>query len=285
MTFVRTIVSEAQLMRLISGVADPEKLVVVDFSSSTCGPCVAMKPFLADLSTRFKHVIFAEVLIDKIEGAAEKAQITSTPTFFFFKGGEKIAEVKGANRVAVENYVNMHQGPVDKDSTNTLNGHIDLQDLIVVAEAECLNQDDEHSIQHALTADMTKFLQSDTDEQLIINVPFNQTVKLHSIKIITHKPDQAPKLIKTWINRPILSFDEVEQFPPVQEIELTKDSYKERETVITLRYVKYQSVHSINLFIDSNIEDGDVTSIQQIQFFGTPVQTTDLNNLKPDEDN
>ena len=259
MTFVRTIVSEAQLMRLISGVADPEKLVVVDFSSSTCGPCVAMKPFLADLSTRFKHVIFAEVLIDKIEGAAEKAQITSTPTFFFFKGGEKIAEVKGANRVAVENYVNMHQGPVDKDSTNTLNGHIDLQDLIVVAEAECLNQDDEHSIQHALTADMTKFLQSDTDE--------------------------APKLIKTWINRPILSFDEVEQFPPVQEIELTKDSYKERETVITLRYVKYQSVHSINLFIDSNIEDGDVTSIQQIQFFGTPVQTTDLNNLKPDEDN
>jgi hypothetical protein len=46
---------------------------------------------------------------------------------------------------------------------------------------DALNQQEEHNVKNIFKDD-DSFLESDVDEQLIISVPFNQPVKLHSLK-------------------------------------------------------------------------------------------------------
>lgn len=46
---------------------------------------------------------------------------------------------------------------------------------------DALNQQEEHNVKNIFKED-DSFLESDVDEQMIISVPFNQPVKLHSLK-------------------------------------------------------------------------------------------------------
>ncbi len=51
-----------------------------------------------------------------------------------------------------------------------------------MAQLECLNQNDSRTVQNVFK-NGDGYLESDCDEQLIINIPFNQAVKLHSLTI------------------------------------------------------------------------------------------------------
>lgn len=53
---------------------------------------------------------------------------------------------------------------------------MDLGTFIVKNECECLNEADDHPLAHALTSG-GGYLASDCDEQLIINISFNQVCK------------------------------------------------------------------------------------------------------------
>lgn len=59
---------------------------------------------------------------------------------------------------------------------------MDLNTFIVKNECECLNEADDHPLSHALTSG-DGHLASDCDEQLIINISFNQVI-LHYKKYI-----------------------------------------------------------------------------------------------------
>lgn len=50
---------------------------------------------------------------------------------------------------------------------------MDLGTFITKSECECLNEADDHPLTHALTGS-GGYLSSDCDEQLIINITFNQ---------------------------------------------------------------------------------------------------------------
>lgn len=54
---------------------------------------------------------------------------------------------------------------------------MDLGTFITKRECECLNEADDHPLMHALTSE-GGYLASDCDEQLIINIAFNQVAKL-----------------------------------------------------------------------------------------------------------
>jgi len=53
-------------------------------------------------------------------------------------------------------------------------------------QLDCLNQKRDHPVQNIFKRD-DSYLESDVDEQLMITVPFNQSVKLHSIKLVAPK--------------------------------------------------------------------------------------------------
>ncbi|TFK10352.1 inositol-trisphosphate 3-kinase B [Platysternon megacephalum] len=79
-----------------------EKLVVVDFSATWCGPCKMIKPFYHSLSEKFPDVVFLEVDVDDAQDVASECAVQCMPTFHFYKQGKKVHEFSGANREKLE---------------------------------------------------------------------------------------------------------------------------------------------------------------------------------------
>merc|ERR1712150_246869 len=76
-----------------------DKLVVVDFFATWCGPCKMIAPKLKEMSEKeyADSVIFLSVDVDDCEEVAESQGVSAMPTFKFFKKGEVVAEVVGAS--------------------------------------------------------------------------------------------------------------------------------------------------------------------------------------------
>ncbi|KAJ3075320.1 hypothetical protein HDU98_008568 [Podochytrium sp. JEL0797] len=290
MAFVKSMATDAQFAETIAS-AEPSKLVVVDFTASWCGPCKAIKPFYAELASKHRHVSFVTVDIDQLKETAGKNQITSVPTFQFYKAGALVATMKGADPTQLQAsfaLVEQHQGPQDGSAAGPSAGpHGALTEFIDMRQLECLNQSDTHTVASVFAKGATQFLESDVDEQLILVVPFNQVVKVHSLTIRAPK-DKAPKIIKTYINRPTtLSFDEADSLEPLETIDLTPLYTQASETSVSatvpLRFVKYQSVQSITLFIADNLSGAETTVVEELVVLGTPVEVTkNLAELKKD---
>lgn len=82
---------------------------------------------------------------------------------------------------------------------------------------------------------------------------FNQTVKIRSIALQTANVVQAPKTIRLFINRPSLTFSDVEDADDfVQEIELGEDDVRDGKK-ISLRFVRFQSVTSLHVSYSSMV--------------------------------
>ncbi|KAG9251923.1 thioredoxin-like protein [Emericellopsis atlantica] len=81
-----------------AAIADHEK-VLVDCFATWCGPCKAIAPILADMSNQeaYKDVYFIKLDVDEVPDAAQELGVKAMPTFYFFKNGEKVDDMMGAN--------------------------------------------------------------------------------------------------------------------------------------------------------------------------------------------
>ena len=78
------------------------KLVVIDFTASWCPPCQMIAPKFAELSEKVKDkATLVKIDVDDNSAASEAAEISCMPTFQFYKDGNKIHEIQGANIDAV----------------------------------------------------------------------------------------------------------------------------------------------------------------------------------------
>lgn len=75
------------------------KHVVVDCYTTWCGPCKAIAPWMEILATENRYLQFVKVDIDQAEEIASFYNITSIPTFLFFRNGEnqRHLAIVGAN--------------------------------------------------------------------------------------------------------------------------------------------------------------------------------------------
>ncbi|XP_014883436.1 thioredoxin-like [Poecilia latipinna] len=75
------------------------KLVVVDFTATWCGPCRRIGPVFEKQAEdpANKDVIFLKVDVDEASDVSQKCEIRSMPTFHFYKNGKKVDEFTGAN--------------------------------------------------------------------------------------------------------------------------------------------------------------------------------------------
>nr|2XBI_A Chain A, THIOREDOXIN [Schistosoma mansoni] len=80
------------------------KLVVVDFFATWCGPCKTIAPLFKELSEKY-DAIFVKVDVDKLEETARKYNISAMPTFIAIKNGEKVGDVVGASIAKVEDMI------------------------------------------------------------------------------------------------------------------------------------------------------------------------------------
>ena len=81
------------------------KRVVVDFFADWCGPCKKIAPYFVDLSTDYKNVYFCKVNVDIGEEIASLCEVSSLPTFLFYKNKENVDELIGANQTDLLNKV------------------------------------------------------------------------------------------------------------------------------------------------------------------------------------
>ncbi|VVA96490.1 unnamed protein product [Arabis nemorensis] len=164
-------------------------------------------------------------------------------------------------------------------------GQVDLLDFIDWSGVECLNQSSSHSLPNALKQgyreDEGLNLESDADEQLLIYIPFNQVIKLHSFAI-KGPEEEGPKTVKFFSNKEHMCFSNVNDFPPSDSAELTEENLKGKPVV--LKYVKFQNVRSLTIFIEDNQSGSEVTKVQKIALYGSTVETTDMKGLKKIED-
>ena len=57
----------------------------------------------------FKNVTFLNVDVDEDEDVAGEYDITAMPTFIFFKGGEKVADMMGAKADKLRDLLTKHK--------------------------------------------------------------------------------------------------------------------------------------------------------------------------------
>ncbi|KAI3448689.1 hypothetical protein Pfo_005354 [Paulownia fortunei] len=138
---------------------------------------------------------------------------------------------------------------------------VDLLDFVDWSGVECLNQSGSHSLPNALKQgyreDEGLNLESDADEQLLIYIPFTQVVKLHSI-VIKGPEEEGPKTVKLFANREHMGFSDTAV--------LSADNLKGKPVIV--KYVKFQNVHGLTIFIEDNQSGSDITKVQKIVLYG-----------------
>lgn len=78
--------------------SNSDKLIVVDFTASWCGPCRMIGPYFEQLSNNNPEVCFIKVDVDAGEAIAAAFQVTAMPTFVFIKNGNVVGRFSGGNK-------------------------------------------------------------------------------------------------------------------------------------------------------------------------------------------
>ncbi len=139
------------------------------------------------------------------------------------------------------------------------------------------------------------WVESDTDEQLMLYMPFNASLRIHSLHITSLPPPPSsssdadadaplrPKSIKLYTNTThVLGFEEADDIPPTQEIELAPTDWDEKTGTakVELRFVKFQNVSSLVLFVVSAEGEGEKVRIDRIRIVGEAGKKREMGKLE-----
>lgn len=99
--------SMSEFQGIVNG--SPNKLVVVDFTATWCGPCRAIAPHYESLSQRYQNRSrFLKVDVDEAQDIAQFCSVSAMPTFHFYLDGKKVAHFSGADPNMLDRTVEQH---------------------------------------------------------------------------------------------------------------------------------------------------------------------------------
>ncbi|PQE09776.1 thioredoxin protein [Rutstroemia sp. NJR-2017a BBW] len=311
-----------------SGLLKSSRIVVADFYADWCGPCKAIAPLYEQLSaqlSRPNQITFTKVNVDTQKEIAASNNVTAMPTFIIFKQGQPVEKVQGADPRKLQEIVKKLAAEAEGSSSSGFagssgsasgwrvgdlpKGYSDITDQVDVKGLELLNADSEFGGVRTLFEDSkptglqkgkaaeskTKdWVESDTDEQLMLFMPFQSTLKVHTIQITSLPPasedddevPMRPKTIQLYTNRAhILGFEEAEDVPAAQSITLeAKDWDATGTATLSLRFVKFQNVTSLVLFIVDGDGEGEKVRVDRIRLIGETGEKRDGKIEKIDDD-
>lgn len=147
-----------------------------------------------------------------------------------------------------------------------------LYEKVDTARLVCLNEERRDSLKDVLRPWHERLnpslptLDSDTDEQLLMCIPFVASVKIKSICVIGGGDEENPARMSAFINREVMDFSTAENTRPVQEWQLSRHNIDGRVEYPT-RISKFQNVNKLWLFIPKNF-GAEKTSIVYIGLKG-----------------
>ena len=239
--------------------------------------------------------------------------LCSLPTFIIFKNQQIVQSIKGADPRQLQEVVKKLSAEADSDGANGFGdasgsgslwlaanppkGYTNVTDQVDVRGLDLLNSDSEHGGARTLfdsskpsslesgkgkaTANEGEgekdWVESDTDEQLMLFIPFMSTLKVHTLLLTSLPPkgdDDAPmrpKTIQIYSNRAhVLGFDEAEDLPATQSITLQPRDWDEKTGTarVELRFVKFQQVTSLVIFVVDGDGSSDKVRVDRLRIFG-----------------
>lgn len=142
-----------------------DKLIVVDFYATWCGPCKIMDPILKELSQEYNgKVDFYKIDVDKND-VDDVLGVTAMPTYFFIKNSTNLEVVKGA----------MSKG----DMTSLIEKHIDFR-IQAVDEVEVEIPEDEVELYGDFDIDENHGTFNEFSDQVVDEI-WNDYSKLNSL--------------------------------------------------------------------------------------------------------
>lgn len=289
------------------------RIAVVDFHADWCGPCAAIAPAyeaLAAQLTRPGVLAFAKVNVDEQRQIAQTYNISAMPTFMVFKSGREAKRIKGADLKALDKAVRelaaeassagaeaeasasasaAQAGGAGWLGASLPRGYGDVTEAVDQLNLDFLNLDSEAggarvvfengkpSALGGAGGGKKDYIESDTDEQMMLFVPFQSTMKLHTLQV-TSVPGEGgeeevgrPKTLRLYTNRShTLGFDEADGEPATQTIEIGEDSWDEKTGTakVELRFVKFQNISSLVVFVVDNDKESEKTRIDRLRLVG-----------------
>ncbi len=81
-------------------------LVILDFGSTTCGPCKILTQILEEINRDYPEIIIGKINVDDNANLAIQFGVMSLPTLVFWKNNEVIQKVTGLkNREFIETLI------------------------------------------------------------------------------------------------------------------------------------------------------------------------------------
>jgi len=177
-------------------------------------------------------------------------------------------------------------------------GYTDITPSVDVRGLDLLNNDSDFSGARALFADSAPgaaakdWVESDTDAQLMLYVPFQATLKIHTLHL-TSLPgadgtSSRPRTIHLYTNRAhVLGFEEAEATAATQTVRLAPADWDAASGTasVELRFVKFQNVSSLVLFVadaeeGADGEEADRTRLDRVRFVGDTGERREMGKLE-----
>jgi hypothetical protein len=255
--------------------------------------------------------------------------VSALPTFVLFENGKEASRVVGANAAQLkkmaEKVKDIAEGKAASGESSSNGprwigaslprGYTDVTDQIDTRGLDLLNADSEFggvrtlfegSQPSQLSAGKGKgkageeegnstkdWVESDTDPQLMLFMPFQSTLKVHTLHLTSVLPSEGsspddevpmrPRTIHLYTNRAHnLGFEEADDIQPTQTFEI-KSSDWDAETAtakLELRFVKFQNVTSLVLFVVDGDGDGERTRIDRVRLVGESGEKREMGKLE-----
>lgn len=274
-------------------------LLIIDFYAVWCGPCKAISPGFEKLAAQHASsdsIIFAKVDVDKAKDVAQACGITAMPTFQFFKEGNKVDEVRGADVQQLNTKIGYYTAAAAKaggtkakstESKATPGPPGSLRSLIDIDASKMLNASLLSSVRNIASPPPAGYaVASAAGAQVLIHLPFSQVVTPSHIKITVPKDSMtnAPSRVQVGTNVPVrvvkskegvesndLSMDSLTKAENAQSFNVYSDEYVNGVVELKLKSSKFTSIKSLTIRIDANLsgEAKTASKIGEIDIIGT----------------
>jgi len=107
-------------------------------------------------------------------------------------------------------------------------------------------------------------LESDTDDQIIIRIPFTGSVRLRSLLLKTGPTDQTPSKVALYANAASLDFNDISDRKPTQELDVAQGREVGEYAVKTSQF---SNISSVTLFFPES-QGAETIQIYYIGFLG-----------------
>ncbi|KAK4240821.1 PITH domain-containing protein [Achaetomium macrosporum] len=311
----------------LSEVLQSSRLVVANFYTESSQASQQVAPVFEQLSAALSRpdlVTFVKVDTNQQKDVVQAYRITSQPTFIIFRNGKVAERVQGADPTKLQAVVKKLSDEIQNLGTSGgeasgsgsgSNGgywrgaelprnYSDITDQIELHRCELLNYDpDAGNVRVLFDAakpsalsggkGATKdWVESDTDEQLLLFMPFQSMLKLHTLQITSLPPSgddnededvpSRPRTIKLFTNKPHnLGFEEAEDLSATQEIQLSEKDWNAEGTAnIPLRFVKFQNITSLVVFVVDGDGEGEKTRLDRLRLVGDAGEKREMGKLE-----